>query len=173
VRRQRCAGRGFISGLVGGPVASWTMNQFWAVKARLQQQMQSSGDQESQNQQEEREENNPTVKTAETITRPQLKRELTKQEKKTGGSVVHYAFGALTGGVYGMLSEVMPAVSAGFGMAWGSAVWLGADEIMVPSLKLGGRPQAYPLSQHLSGLGAHLVYGLTAEAVRRTMRAAC
>jgi len=164
--------RGFLTGMIAGLVASWTMNQFWAVQAKLQKQRQSAGDEAGENQQRDRESDNPTVKVAEAITRPLLGRELSKGEKKTAGAVVHYAFGALVGGIYGMLNEATPAARAGFGLAYGAAVWLGADEGMVPALKLSPPPQDSTLSQHLGGLGAHVVYGVTTEAVRRALRAA-
>lgn len=173
MRKQQCLTRGFLVGMVAGLAASWTMNQFWVVQGKLQKQMSSSeSDEKNDQQQEQRASDNPTVKVAEAITRPLLHRELSKGEKKTAGSVVHYAFGALVGGLYGMLSEAMPAARAGFGIGYGTAVWLGADEGLVPALKLSKPPEEYSLSEHLSGWGAHLVYGVTAEAVRRGLHAA-
>lgn len=144
------------------------MNQFWVVEAKLQKQRQSKNDE----QQEQRASDNPTAKVAEAITRPLLSRELSEEEKKKAGSMVHYTFGALVGGLYGMLNEATPVTRAGFGTAYAAAVWLAMDEGMVPAFKLSGPPTEYPLSQHLSGLGAHLVYGVTTEVVRRTLRAA-
>ena len=162
--------RGFLTGMIAGLVASWAMNQFWVVKAKLQKQMQPADGETGESQQEERASDNPTVRVAEAITRPLLGRELSSDEKKTAGTVVHYAFGALVGGIYGMLNEATPAARAGFGIAYGAAVWLGADEGMLPALKLSGAPGKFPWSQHLSGLGAHVVYGVTTEAVCRAMR---
>jgi len=153
-------------------VAAWAMNQFWAAQSTIEEQLHPSERKQSEQQTEQRASDNPTVKVAEAITRPILGRELAQSEKKTAGSVVHYAFGALMGGFYGLLSEMMPAARAAFGTAYGTAVWLGADEGMVPALKLSPPPQESSLSQHLGGLGAHLVYGATTEAVRRALRAA-
>jgi uncharacterized membrane protein YagU involved in acid resistance len=59
---------------------------------------------------------------------------------------------------------------AGFGLAYAAALWLAADEIMVPALKLSKTPDEYPLSKHLEGLGAHLVYGATTEGLRRALQ---
>jgi len=159
--------------MIAGVAASWTMNQFWAVKAKLQQQNQPEGEHHQEQQQErESESENPTVKVAQAITRPLLGRELTKDEKTRAGWVVHYAFGALMGGLYGLMCEATPAAHAGFGTVFATGLWLGADEAAVPALKLSKPPREYPLAQHLSGLGAHLVYGVTAEAARRGLRAA-
>jgi putative membrane protein len=169
VRNNNSLAEALVTGLVSGLVATWTMNQYWEVQSKLQQQMQPSHKEEMQNRKEQREEDNPTVKVAEAIARPLLHRELTPDEKKTAGETVHYGFGALMGGIYGVLSEVQPAVTAGFGTAFAVTLWLVVDEGMVPLLKLSGPPQEYPLSQHLKGLGAHLVYGWTTEAVRRAV----
>jgi putative membrane protein len=171
-RNERCVVRGLVTGLVGGLVASWAMNQFLSAQSKLQQpgsERQREREQQKQ-QQEQRAADNPTVKVAEAVTRPMRGRELSHDQKKQAGYVVHYAFGTLLGGLYGALSEILPATKTGFGSAYGAAVWLGADEIMVPALKLSPPPLQSSLSQHLSGLGAHLVYGVTAEAVRRTLR---
>jgi putative membrane protein len=173
MHRKGSMAAAFFTGMVGGLAASRIMNQFWAVGSKLQRKLQfSSADPENQNQQQQREIDNPTVKVAEVITRPLLNRELRQSEKKIAGSVVHYAFGALVGGLYGVLSEVTPLACAGFGIAYGTAAWLVADEMMVPALKLSQHPQEYSFSQHLGGLGAHLVYGATTEAMRRSLRAA-
>jgi len=169
VRKRRSMAKGFLGGMIAGLGASWTMNQFWAVKAKLQQQNQPA---DEHNQEQQREADNPTVKVAQAIARPLLGRELTTDEKPSAGSVVHYAFGALMGGLFGLICEAMPAAHAGFGTLYATALWLGANEAMVPALKLSKPPREYPLEQHLSGLGAHLVYGVTAEAARRGLRAA-
>ena len=171
MRRKRSLTRGLLAGMAGGLAASWAMNQFWSLQSKLQEQMQKSG-QPNSGEQEKREQDNPTVKVAEAIARPLLGRELSSGEKKTGGAIVHYAFGALLGGLYGILAEANHTARSGFGTAYGAAVWLGADEIMVPALKLSPPPQESPVSQHLSGFGAHLIYGATTEAVRRGLRAA-
>ncbi len=110
-----------------------------------------------------------TVLTAQALARVLLRRELTEEEKKLGGNVVHYGFGAKVGAVYGALAEVA-SVNAGFGLPFGAAVWLGAHEIVVPALGLSKSPAEYPLKDHAAELAAHLVYGATTEAVRRAVR---
>ena len=170
-KRSRCVGKGLITGIAAGLAASWTMNQFFIVQSRLRQKFPDDRQQQQQ-QTQKRDEDNPTVKVAEAVARPILDRGLTNDEKKAGGSVVHYTFGALMGGLYGVMTEVWPASKAGFGSAYATALWAGADEVIVPVLKLSPPPQESPLSQHLSGLGAHIVFGLTTEAVRRALRTA-
>jgi putative membrane protein len=76
------------------------------------------------------------------------------------------------GAVYGGLTEALPRSAAGWGLPFGALLWLGADEIAVPSLGLSGSPADAPVSTHASALASHLVYGVTADAVRRAVRAA-
>ena len=83
------------------------------------------------------------------------------------GPVVHYAFGATMGAVYGGLSAVLPETSLGFGTAFGTALFAVADEIAVPALGLSKPPTETPASSHVMALASHLVWGSTTEAVRR------
>lgn len=74
--------------------------------------------------------------------------------------------------MYGACAELVPEVTAGAGLPFGAAFWLVADEAAVPLLGLSKGPTEYPLSVHAYALASHFVYGLTAELVRRAMRAA-
>jgi uncharacterized membrane protein YagU involved in acid resistance len=74
--------------------------------------------------------------------------------------------------MYGAMTELLPVTSVGFGLPFGAAVWLLADELTVPALGLSKGPTAYPLSTHLYSVASHLLYGLTTEAVRRALRSA-
>jgi uncharacterized membrane protein YagU involved in acid resistance len=65
-----------------------------------------------------------------------------------------------------------PSTTAAWGLPFGAAVWLGADEVAVPAFGLSKAPMEYPASTHASALAAHLVYGLTVDVVRRAVRAA-
>jgi hypothetical protein len=161
-----------LIGTVSGLAASWMMNQYWAVTSRLEQAASSPNSQQNQQQQEQRQHapENPTVKVADTVSRQVLHRGLRQSEKEPAGAAVHYAFGAVTGAVYGLLNELAPATGSAFGLAYATAVWLVADEILVPSLRLSAPPDEYPVSKHLEGLGAHLVYGATTEGIRRALR---
>jgi putative membrane protein len=112
----------------------------------------------------------PTMVTAEKVSEAFAGIRLSKDQKKIGGTVVHYAFGAAMGAVYGAAAEVRPEVKSLLGLPYGAALFVGADELALPALGLAKKPSEYPLTRHLSGLGQHLVYGLTTELVRRTVR---
>ncbi len=52
-------------------------------------------------------------------------------------------------------------------MPFGAAVWLVADDAVVPALGFSKAVTEYPLSTHAYALSSHLVYGLTTDVVRR------
>ena len=80
--------------------------------------------------------------------------------------------GAGTAAAYGVLAEVAPIVTAGDGLAFGTSVWLLADEVAVPAAGLSKSPRTIPLTTHIYALVSHLVYGWTTEIVRRAVRKA-
>ncbi len=108
-----------------------------------------------------------TVKTAERLAEPVLDRPLTPGEKETGGPAVHFAFGTLVGAVYGALATVLPPVTAGLGIAYGTAVWLLGDEVLVPKLGLAAPPSQTKPEVHFKSWLMHAVYGLALDTGRR------
>lgn len=112
---------------------------------------------------------------AETITRrfveSMMMRPLSEEGKKAGAAIVHYAFGALWGGLYGLARETIPgAKTPASGLVFGSAVWILGDQIVVPAFRLAGGPSDYPLKTHAYGLAAHLVYGASVWAAYEMLR---
>ena len=170
--------KGMIAGLVGGLVASWTMNQSQALWARLTEEMhrpdsdaQDSSQEDNRDQQgTDEEQMDATVKAASAISEGVFDHKLTKSEKRVAGPIVHYSFGTAVGGLYGAVAELAPEISAGAGLPFGAAFWLVADETAVPLLGFAKGPSEYPLSTHAYALASHFVYGLTTEFVRRTVR---
>ncbi len=171
--------KGMVAGLAGGLIASWTMNQFQATWTRIAegtekshgaQSMQPSEGSQGEQGLDTGEQDDATVKTARAISKNVLGHELQESEKEAAGAAVHYAFGTLTGGLYGALAEVIPQVTTATGLPFGAGFWLLADEISVPLLGLSKGPTEYPVSTHAYALASHLVYGMTAELGRRAVR---
>lgn len=171
--------KGLVVGLASGFVASWTMNQFQAAWTRIAegaqkshgaQSMQPSEGSNGNQGNDTAEQDDATVETAKVISRNVLGHELQESEKENAGAAVHYAFGTVTGGLYGALAEVSPQVTMGAGVPFGAAFWLIADEVTVPLLGLSKGPTNYPVSTHAYALASHLVYGLTTELSRRALR---
>lgn len=120
---------------------------------------------------EAEEDENATVKVATAISEKVLSRPLPEDRKQQAGQAVHYGFGTLVGGLYGAVAEEAPVLAIAGGVPFGAALWLAADEVAVPALRLAPPPTHVPAKTHLSALGAHLVYGLVLEGVRRGVRA--
>ena len=110
-----------------------------------------------------------TVKVA-TAVANSFGRPLAEADKPKAGMLVHYAFGASVGALYGALVELAPVLKVGAGLAFGSAVWLGAHLIMVPALGLARPPTQHSPFKEGEEFGLHLLYGLTTELIRRLLR---
>ena len=171
--------KGMVAGLAGGLIASWTMNQFQAALTRMAegkekshgaQSMQPAEGSQGEPAQDTAEQDDATVETAKAISKTVFHHELQESEKESAGAAVHYAFGTLSGGLYGALAEVTPQVTTAAGLPFGAGFWLLADEISVPLLGLSKGPTEYPVSTHVYSLASHLVYGVTAELGRRAVR---
>ncbi len=163
-------GKSVLIGALSGLAAAWAMNQYWAAEGKPKQQLQPDDEKNTQVEQQQHEPENPTVEVAQAVSRTVAGEEVPEEHKQQAGAAVHYVFGATMGALYGLLAEIAPVTRSGFGLAYATALWLAADEIMVPALKLSKPPDQYPLSKHLEGLGAHLVYGATTEGVRRALQ---
>jgi putative membrane protein len=169
--------KGLAAGAIGGLVASWVMEEFQVAWMKVSESMQQNGSDktssatnEKQSQSGEEEQEPATVKAAELLSENVFGHHLARNEKKLAGDAVHYATGGASGAVYGVAAELIPEVTAGVGLPFGTAVWLVVDETAVPLLGLSKAPTAYPVSTHVYALASHFVYGLTTEVVRRGLR---
>lgn len=176
--------KGLAAGIVGGLAAAWAMNQFQAALSKLaageershgaqslQQGMPGHGiGRELQEQGKDDPQDTAPARLANAISVGVSGHELSKHGKEVAGVGFHYAMGATSGALYGAVAEVVPQVSVGLGLPYGAAIWLGADEGIVPALGLSKSATEYPLSIHLYAFASHLVFGLTTELVRRCVR---
>lgn len=84
---------------------------------------------------------------------------------KRAGRVVHYAFGATWGGVYGIMTATAPSLlTLKGGVAFGLLVWAASDDVLLPWFKLAAWPHHYPVKNHLYAVGAHAVFGAAVSA---------
>ncbi|HEX3252140.1 MAG TPA: DUF1440 domain-containing protein [Pyrinomonadaceae bacterium] len=184
--------KGVAAGLIGELVASWTMNRFqdvWSTVAKGVEAGQgnqfhkvsgehdkggeeTSGTQELEFSSKPEVPDDTTMKAASAVSEGVFGHKLTQSEKKIAGTAVHYLLGTGVGGLYGAAAEIAPNVTTGGGLPFGAVFWLVVDEGAVPLLGLSKGPMAYPPSIHAYALSSHFVYGLTAEVVRRAVRAA-
>jgi putative membrane protein len=178
--------KGLAAGVVGGLFASAVMNEFQALLSKLAgDEERSHGAQSLQQGSPEHgvgrelrerggddEEDDAPERLANAISVGLTGRELTEGEKRRAGTALHYAYGTSMAALYGAAAEFAPGVTTGEGALFGAAVWVTADEGVVPLLGLSKKPTEYPLSIHAYALASHVVYGLTTEVVRRVVRSA-
>ena len=178
--------KGIAAGVAGGLAGSLAMNQFQGLWGKLmeneerphgaQSLQQGSPDHGIGRELAERgvdePDDNAAVRTGNAVSEFVLDHHLTKSEKEAAGAIAHYAMGVTSGAIYGAVAEVLPAATVAEGLPFGAAVWLIADEGVVPAAGLSRNPTDYPLSIHAYSFASHLVYGLTTELVRRAVRRA-
>ncbi|MEY2536918.1 MAG: hypothetical protein QOG67_658 [Verrucomicrobiota bacterium] len=158
--------KGLIAGLAGGLVASLVMEQFQAGWTKVSEKIQKAqGDKVRKSRAKP-----ATVKAADAIAQQVVGHKIPKEQQRLAGEAVHYAMGATSAAVYGSLAEYAPLVTIGDGTAFGTVVWLLADEVSVPALHLSKPPTRFSFSTHLYALASHLVYGVVTESVRRALR---
>jgi putative membrane protein len=158
--------KGVLAGVIGGLVASWTMNQVFTIWSKI-----NENQQQPEQSAKKGEQSDPaTLKLAKRLSREFLHREIPDDNVQTAEAAMHYCFGTVMGGIYGGLSEYLPQTKAGFGSAYATLLFVGADEIAVPLAGLSAKANEVPLSSHVLGFTAHMVYGVTTELVRRGTR---
>jgi hypothetical protein len=156
------------AGVAGGLAGSFAMERYQRALGRISSDL--GGAPGGGGQQYRQPQSEPsTYVAADVVSRAATGEALRPEDKPLGGSLVHYAFGGSVGALYGVLAAQRPDVAAGLGMPFGVAVWMTADEIGMPALGLAKRPTAYPVTDHLSALTAHLVFGAVMESVRRLL----
>lgn len=110
-----------------------------------------------------------TVKVADRLCLAITGKPIPGPQRPLAGNAVHYGLGAGLGAVYAAAARLAPAVAAGGGSAYSSAVWLGLDEGLLPALGLGDKWADVPASKHAYGWVSHLVFGLSLDGARRLL----
>ena len=158
--------KGLLAGALAGAAASWAMERFqeqWLLRegnaGETPGNMGALGAEPA------------TMRAADAVAERFTGAPVPAAQRELAGEAVHYATGAGVGGIYGVLAELAPGPTLGLGALYGTAVALGADEVLVPALGLSKPARDVPPSQHAYNLASHLVYGLTLEGARRIIRA--
>lgn len=95
-----------------------------------------------------------------------MARPLREEHKRRAGVIVHRAFGAGWGGLWGLVRESVPAVASPtpIGLAgltgFSALVWMVGDNLILPAFRLAAWPQRYAPALHAYAFGAHVAYGL-------------
>jgi len=166
---NRNAWKGLVAGVVGGVVASWTMDrfQYWWLSfdggdERELQQAPSEGNREEP----------ATVKTAAAISEKSLWSQSYCSRKRDRWSHCSLCSGHGRGrGVQACGRVRTRLVHPGGNSLWrGVLDGRGRRSLAFAWARKG--PTVYPISTHAYALASHLVFGLTAEVVRSTVRRA-
>jgi putative membrane protein len=83
---------------------------------------------------------------------------------------IHWGFGTMIGGVYGLAAEFSPQVTAWRGGVFGLSVNRLAHEELLPRMELVEPVPEQPAQERISEWITHVVYGVSTEVVRRAVR---
>ncbi|HET8538301.1 MAG TPA: DUF6789 family protein [Anaeromyxobacter sp.] len=154
-------------GAASGLAASWVMSAAYGPLWR-------AGSEETRRREQEAQGGMPpaTIRAAEAAAAA-VGRELPERRKGLGGWIVHYAYGVAWGAAFALGARAAggrrPVAT---GLAFGVALWLLSDEVLVPLFRFSRPPTRYPATTHAKGLAAHLVYGVATDVGWRLGRAA-
>ena len=158
-----------FKGMVAGAIGAYAQNVFFKHTAKLAPPTPEGAFTPPE---EEQKSEIGLETTARRLAEGMMKRgPLTDAQKRRGAKIVHYAFGAMWGGLYGLTRETLPAARHPLGVAaYSAAVWMLADNVLLPIFRLGALPQKYPLKTHAYALAAHFAYGAGTASSYETMR---
>lgn len=164
--------KGFVSGLAAGLAGTAAMTLFQTGWSKAQKKLnRNNRSAKSKNSEQSSQDEPSTVKVANKISEATLHRALRKSEKEPASYAVHFAFGTLMGGIYGISSEYLKIARTGYGLLHGVGLWAGADATVLPAIGLSQRVTERSAGELTYELLAHAVYGVSSEATRRFVRA--
>jgi putative membrane protein len=83
---------------------------------------------------------------------------------------VRWGLGAAAGATYGAVAEFYPEATSRVGASFGLALEAVTHEAALPALGLTAEPVDQTIREHGSQIASYVVYGVTAELVRRLVR---
>lgn len=162
---------GLAAGVIGGIVATWALDKYQqgAVEATRRAEAAVNAEPTLSRQQEDqlREQHRGHAEAAHRIAKSAVGRKLSRTQQHNAANIVHYAAGALAGGIYGLTAEILPGVRRWYGMGYSKFIFLGASEPLLPWLGLTPRQTAQVTP---AGLPAPLIFGAALETTRRFLR---
>ena len=134
--REAVLWKGLLSGLACGLAGTAAMTLFqlaWtSTKSRMQRTASSTRSPQCAG--ESQQDEPSTVKLAHLISKGLRHRPLKESDKELASYMVHFGFGTVMGGLYGISSEYLPIANLGHGLVHGIGLWAGADAIVLPAL---------------------------------------
>jgi hypothetical protein len=167
---------GILAGLLAGLAGTLAMNyaqRLWTQAAGEEPPPSAGGKHDARDWQEREEGRNANELAAQAIAITVASRPLTGDTLAVAAPLVHYAFGAAVGAIYGAFVGDDRRYLLARGAAFGATVWLLADEVAMPVLRLSRPTTERALEKHLQSLASHLVFGTVVELARaHTIRSA-
>lgn len=164
--RAPVRGGDLVRGAAAGVAAAFLMNCFQIAWGKASNALSSDGsDDESSGE-------SSTVKAVDKFQGMVSGRPLADDDRRVAGNLLHYGFGAVVGMIYSVAGRHFPQVRTGYGTAYGGAVAILADEMLVPAAGLAPPPTEAPASTHVYGFISHLVFGAALEGSRRLVERA-
>jgi uncharacterized membrane protein YagU involved in acid resistance len=162
--------KGLAAGLIAGFVGTAAMTAFQVAWLKGKSELEKIEADDPSEVQQSVEGESATAKVADIVSQEVRGRKLDKNEKEPASYAVHFAFGTVVGGIYGLTSEYLPVAKLGKGLLHGLGVWVGADALTLPGLGL-----SRPVSERSAGelsyeVLAHAVFGVSSELTRKTVR---
>lgn len=158
--------KGLVCGLAAGAAASAIMDGYWAVMKQVAGERPEQKPKKGGKQQKDEP---STQQVADKVSEAVSGHAVPKKDKPAAGMAVHYSYGTLWGGVFGVLAALMPSLGLLGGLLYGAGLWLFGDEIGLRALKLAPDPLKVPVQTHAEALGAHLVYGASTALISRLL----
>lgn len=141
--------KGFVAGVIGAAVATKIKSEIEKVLPVRKKTTDS-----------------PPVVLADRLSKEGLK----KEEKKPIEKQIHWAFGLMTGGMYGLSVERNPQMATGLGSMMGTALYGGTHGSVLPALEMEPWPTANKPEFVTNEFIGHIIYGVTTEIIRRQAR---
>lgn len=95
---------------------------------------------------------------------------LDKETREIAAETIHWVFGAVAGGFYGVLAELYPAITANGGATFGLTLMSLTHEGALPKLGISEPPEQQSFREHTSEAATHIIYGVVTEKVRGFVR---
>ncbi len=95
---------------------------------------------------------------------------LDQDTREIAAGTIHWVFGAVAGGFYGVLAELYPQITAKSGATFGLTLMSLTHEGALPKLGLSEPPEEQSFREHTSEATTHIVYGVVTEKVRGLVR---
>ena len=181
-RREPNRWKGFVLGVAGGAVGTVAMGGYWSALTAilgsdprmetLDDGIEALEDVSLVGQQHTEDEGSTAAMGR--IAYEQIAGEPPRSEetKSLLSYEVHYGYGAAQGGLYGAVTGGRGSRDVSDGVLFGTALWLLGDEGLISLMGLANGPGNYPLKQHVSRWGAHVVYGLVTAIAVKVLRKA-